>query len=424
MHPAPAELWRCNLPPLDILEQMDFGGANLPVAPPTTLQFGRCRWVCAPELGCDRGSQVDVIGPIGNVSRTHATCLYPPELNGREGAIEVQLAIEGQWFIRPDNQGRNRVRPKIHFYTYRQRMYARTPSGGPLYGGTLVTISGEGITGYGRTLDSINQMMGSENLLGLPSVWYYQLDGFTWPTYGKNENAGAALSWMQSNVRCSFGPLGDAPAYAIGYTAQCFQPGNLGDASCVENTTITCQVPASLDAREVQLAVAVNGNDAIGGAHYVPVATYEPDPQDGLYTYYVAPTASRLVPPGGPVLGMTSVTILGRGFAGLPHDLGLLACRFSGGVGGVRTYVAPSGDKVVCNTTPPPPRSATSSSASTGRTSAPSRSSASTHGPSLRASRRRAAPRCPRTRSRSSAPASTAWRASRCRTRRSASWAA
>jgi hypothetical protein len=65
-------------------------------------------------------------------------------------ATQVQLALEGQNFIRPDNQGRNRVRPKIHYYMFRQRMYTRTPAGGPLRGGTRLTIMGEGLEGCTR----------------------------------------------------------------------------------------------------------------------------------------------------------------------------------------------------------------------------------------------------------------------------------
>ena len=79
-----------------------------------------------------------MVGRIGNVTDTTVTCLVPPELNGYEGHLEIQVALEGQHFIRPDNQGRNRVRPKIHYYLFRQRMYSRTPAGGPLRGGTQV----------------------------------------------------------------------------------------------------------------------------------------------------------------------------------------------------------------------------------------------------------------------------------------------
>ena len=73
--------------------------------------------------------------------------------------MEIQLALDGQNFIRPDYQGRNRVRPKIHYYMFAQRVYSRTPAGGPLRGGTRLTIRGEGLEGYGRTLDYINQMV-------------------------------------------------------------------------------------------------------------------------------------------------------------------------------------------------------------------------------------------------------------------------
>ena len=126
------QLTRCNPPPLDILDRMDpFASAGFGPNYARQTSFGRCRWLCSLALGCD-GRPIDAYGPIGNVSESAATCLMPPELNGHEGNVEVQLALEGQNFIRPDSQGRNRVRPKIHYYMFNQRMYSRTPAGGPL----------------------------------------------------------------------------------------------------------------------------------------------------------------------------------------------------------------------------------------------------------------------------------------------------
>ena len=79
-----------------------------------TRHFGRCRWVCTTNdgYGCPDGA-ADAYGPVGNETDDTATCLVPAALNHHEGAVEVQLALEGQHCVRPDNQGRNRVRPKI-----------------------------------------------------------------------------------------------------------------------------------------------------------------------------------------------------------------------------------------------------------------------------------------------------------------------
>lgn len=108
------QLFRCNPPPFDILERMDPFKRSSLVAYDRTREFGRCRWVCTTlnGYGCPDGS-VDAYGPIGNVTADSVTCLVPPELNNHEGAVEIQVAIDGQRFVRPDNQGRNRVRPKI-----------------------------------------------------------------------------------------------------------------------------------------------------------------------------------------------------------------------------------------------------------------------------------------------------------------------
>ena len=148
------QLYRCNPPPLDILERMDpFGSSKLPNYG-RTRDFGRCRWICTSNngYGCT-DTVVDAYGPVGNVTETSLTCLVPPELNGHEGAVEIQLALEGQHYIRPDNQGRNRVRPKIWYYLFPQRVYSRVPAGGPLRGATRLTILGEGLENYGKTLD-------------------------------------------------------------------------------------------------------------------------------------------------------------------------------------------------------------------------------------------------------------------------------
>ena len=77
------QLYRCNPPPFDVLERIDpLAGAQL-TAYGRTREFGRCRWLCSLSFGCS-GAPLDVYGPIGNVTSETATCLMPPELNGRE----------------------------------------------------------------------------------------------------------------------------------------------------------------------------------------------------------------------------------------------------------------------------------------------------------------------------------------------------
>ena len=45
----------------------------------------------------------------------------------------------------------------MHYHFYRQRMYTRSPAGGPLRGGTRLTIRGEGLDGFARTVDIIKE---------------------------------------------------------------------------------------------------------------------------------------------------------------------------------------------------------------------------------------------------------------------------
>ena len=73
-------------------------------------------------------------------------------------------------------QGRNRVRPRIHYFFYRQRMFTRVPAGGPITGGTRVVITGEGINGAAATYDAINAMLVAENLLGSTIRRWYEIE--------------------------------------------------------------------------------------------------------------------------------------------------------------------------------------------------------------------------------------------------------
>ena len=70
------QVWRCNPPPLDILERMDpFGSSGFVWPYPRTSTFARCRWLCARTFGCvanpDLPDEVDVYGPVGNVRDEH-----------------------------------------------------------------------------------------------------------------------------------------------------------------------------------------------------------------------------------------------------------------------------------------------------------------------------------------------------------------
>jgi hypothetical protein len=68
------------------------------------------------------------------------------------------------------------VRPRIHYFFYRQRMFTRVPAGGPITGGTRVVITGEGINGAAATYDEINAMLVAENLLGSTIRRWYEIE--------------------------------------------------------------------------------------------------------------------------------------------------------------------------------------------------------------------------------------------------------
>ena len=136
------------------------------------------------------------------------------------------------------------------------------------------------------------------NLLALGNMWYNNLDGFAWPPYGLHVTANDARRTMQQNVRCSFGSLGDVAAESITYDGYCFRPEIAATGlACAENTTVVCVVPMSADAQVVDVGLSCNGNDIVSGPHFVPVGY--PNVAEGAYTFYVAPIASQLMPPGG-----------------------------------------------------------------------------------------------------------------------------
>ena len=57
-------------------------------------------------------------------------CIVPPEMEGRTGRVEIQLALDGSHFARPGRLGSNLQRPKYHYYFYRMRLFERSPAGG------------------------------------------------------------------------------------------------------------------------------------------------------------------------------------------------------------------------------------------------------------------------------------------------------
>ena len=68
------------------------------------------------------------------------------------------------------------MRPRIHYFFYRQRMFTRVPAGGPITGGTRIVITGEGINGAAATYDEINAMLVAENLLGSTIRRWYEIE--------------------------------------------------------------------------------------------------------------------------------------------------------------------------------------------------------------------------------------------------------
>ncbi len=171
------------------------------------------------------------------------------------------MALDGQNFIRPGSTGRNFERPKIHYFYYPQRVYTRDPAGGPLRGGTTLTVIGEGLNGYGLMIDKINQQIIADNLvdklregklwrapnpnpgplvlapaqtqtltLSLSLLPYtspsiarsrYNRVANLPPPKSQHSSGGAVRNSLQLNVRCGFGELGHVSVLSVTFEDEC-----------------------------------------------------------------------------------------------------------------------------------------------------------------------------------------------------------
>eukprot|EP00966_Prymnesium_polylepis_P125193 2895359-Prymnesium_polylepis.1 len=213
------------------------------------------------------------------------------------------------------------------------------PKGGPLRGGTRVTFIAEGIDGYGAALDAIMDQMDEENIFASNS-WYMSSGGL--PTSRQHNSRGAALVSIRTYTKCKVGDLGTVSAVNVEFYYRC-NTGTVLWPDCFENTTFSCFVPGSPTNQTVEILVSPNAvDDDLTPEQYVPVTGS--GVHGGHYTYYVAPTVSLLIPPGGPTRGSTTVTMQGVGFDGLGADLGGFGCSF-GNVGGIAISMSPFGDQ-------------------------------------------------------------------------------
>ena len=321
---TPAQKYLCNPPPFNILEQSNLFAATQLEWWPSTIDIARCRWVCLSGLGCDDGF-VDVIGRVTAAGISTIDCEVPAALSGRTGKVEIQISLDGTNFARPGRLATNTQRPKYQYYFYYSRIFERAPAGGPLRGGTSVTFIGEGLDGYGAALDAILDNMEAENIFASNS-WYVNSGGL--PASRQHDSRGAVLISLRNFLKCRVSGLGEVAATNVQYQYNC-NPATTLWPNCFENVSFSCFVPPSASAQTLQLHISSNdAGDAQTPKQWVPVTGGGDTPVGGDYTYYVQPTVSLLLPPGGPTRGATTVTLRGAGFDGLGGDVGGFGCSF------------------------------------------------------------------------------------------------
>ena len=88
----------------------------------------------------------------------------------------------------------------------------------------------------------------------------------------------------------------------------------------VTHSTIVCEAPTTKVSDTRGLWIALNGYEIDGGR--------DPMPTNQNYTYYNPPTVDSVLPQAGVFSGGTVVTLLGQGFYGLAGNPELASCRF------------------------------------------------------------------------------------------------
>ena len=215
-----------------------------------------------------------------------ASCAAPA-LRLAQGSVveaEVTLALNGMHFVSSV--------PASRYLFYAQEVHDIRPTGGPVQGATVITVSGFG--------------------------------------FNAMQDGGAS-------TRCKFGtaeaPIDSQPVHDPLYTPSPSMP---------RRWTVRCVAPPASSADSSAFSLALNAR------HFVTSAA-------GLrFIYFRDPHVFGILPTGGPVGGGTLVTVLGRGFMGLEGDMATAKCRFGGlSKWGTVVHIAPTGDELHCRSPTP-----------------------------------------------------------------------
>jgi hypothetical protein len=208
---APENYYRCKPPPMYAMEQVNLLEDTGIIGTPS-IETARCRFVCHEGYGCP-DEPVEAFGRVANLSFDFMTCITPTSISGRSGRVEVQFSLDGQIYHRPGRSSQNREtnrNPRVMYHFYRQRLYTRSPAGGPLRGGTRVKITGEGLEGFARTVDIIKEEIRVKYSIFNRITWYEESAakmGFPWGAIGPDQYVAkfAIEAALGVTVRCDFG---------------------------------------------------------------------------------------------------------------------------------------------------------------------------------------------------------------------------
>ena len=225
---------------------------------------------------------------------TSVTCVPPPiDLPGGalSSLLEVTLALNGEHFVS--------ATPPLMYRYYAQAISFVHPTGGPVGGGTMVTLRGVGFDAMGDGGASLRCSFGGET------------------------------SRVELRTIRHVGGEGEGAAGGAGHA----------DGTMARAVEVRCRAPPrrrELGAGAAALSLSLNAH------HYLPAPSAD-------FLYYDDPHVYGITPTGGPVLGGTLVTVAGRGFDGLARDAATARCRFGElGEPGRVVSISADGTELVC----------------------------------------------------------------------------
>eukprot|EP00301_Raphidiophrys_heterophryoidea_P022519 c6656_g1_i1.p1 GENE.c6656_g1_i1~~c6656_g1_i1.p1 ORF type:complete len:1508 (+),score=361.23 c6656_g1_i1:20-4543(+) len=267
------------------------------------------------------------------ITETSITCATPAwsgAFSGSSLQVEVLVSINGQDFSPSEHVSS----PKRIFFTYfkEPQLTSCVPSGGPLDGGTVVTIQGSGMFNLSSLLCRFGEssdMQGFATYISTSNLTcettesvYSTVNAATVNIFisfnGQNfVNSGLKFTFYPpltvTGLAVAGGPTSGNTQVAVegsGFsaiantnTSVCMFGDTISAVIKVTDSYITCLSPATSSEVSVDVLLAVNGQD------FQSVSTG--------YSYYKQPNITKLEPPGVPCGFNSAVKVVGTNFQAL-----------------------------------------------------------------------------------------------------------